>query len=64
MGVEFDAQANKGKKGKEVIISKPGSKVTLIVVPTNEELVIAQDTAEIVGVMKEKGLIDAEGVVG
>jgi len=30
-----------------------------MVVPTNEELVIAEDTAKIVSKMKEKGLIDA-----
>jgi acetate kinase len=48
MGLEFDSEANKGKRGKEAIISKPGSKVTAMVVPTNEELVIARDTEKIV----------------
>jgi acetate kinase len=48
MGLEFDTEANKGKRGKEVIISKPGSKITAMVVPTNEELVIARDTERIV----------------
>lgn len=53
LGLEFDAEANKGKRGKEVIISKPGSKVTAMVVPTNEELVIAKDTEKIVlGLLK------------
>jgi len=48
MGIEFDVAKNTNLRGKEAIISKPGSKVTLMVVPTNEELVIAQDTFEIV----------------
>ncbi len=48
MGLEFDPEANKGKRGKEVIISKPGSSVIAMVVPTNEELVIARDTERIV----------------
>jgi acetate kinase len=48
MGLEFDHDANNGKRGKEVIISKPKSRVTAMVVPTNEELVIAKDTERIV----------------
>ena len=48
MGLEFDVEKNKGVRGKELVISKENSKVTAIVVPTNEELVIAQDTMEIV----------------
>ncbi|MBS3768864.1 MAG: acetate kinase [Bacteroidales bacterium] len=53
MGVEFDSQKNDQHKlkdiNKELIITKDHSKVTGIVVPTNEELVIARDTQEIVG---------------
>ena len=52
MGVNFSKEANHGKRGKEVIISAPESKVVVMVVPTNEELVIAQDTLEIVDSMK------------
>lgn len=48
MGIEFDIQKNTKLRGKEAIISKPGSKATVMVVPTNEELVIANDTFEIV----------------
>lgn len=51
MGLEFDKEANDGKRGKEVIISKPSSKVTVMVVPTDEEYVIAMDTEEIVSKM-------------
>jgi len=47
LGLEFDPEKNKGKRGEEVIISKEDSKVKVLVVPTNEELVIAQDTYEI-----------------
>ena len=48
MGVEFDAEANK-VRGEEVEISRPSSKVKVVVIPTDEEMMIAQDTAEIVG---------------
>ena len=48
MGLDFDIQKNTKLRGKEAVISKPDSKVTVMVVPTNEELVIAQDTFEIV----------------
>ena len=48
MGVEFDAEVNKGLRGKEAIISKPSSKVTVCVIPTNEELAIAQETEALV----------------
>lgn len=53
LGVEFDPQKNDQHKlkniNRELIITKDNSKVTGIVVPTNEELVIARDTQEIVG---------------
>jgi acetate kinase len=48
MGIEFDVTKNTKLRGKEAIISTPESRVTVMVVPTNEELVIAQDTYEIV----------------
>ncbi len=47
LGVEFDAEAN-NCRGKEVLISKPGSKVKVYVIPTNEELMIARDTMELI----------------
>lgn len=47
-GVDFDTEANMKAFGVEMPITKPGSKVQIWVVPTNEELVIAQDTIEIV----------------
>jgi acetate kinase len=48
MGLEFDKQANNGSRGKELVISKKESRVTVMVVPTNEEFVIASETREIV----------------
>jgi acetate kinase len=53
LGVEFDAERNKGVIGKEGEISKPGSPVKVLVVPTNEELMIARDTAQIAGKLRE-----------
>ncbi len=47
MGITFNAEANK-KRGQEVEISGPDSKVHVVVIPTDEELMIAEDTAEIV----------------
>lgn len=43
LGIKMDPEANK-VRGKEAIISAPDSKVTVCVIPTDEELVIAQDT--------------------
>ena len=45
LGVKLDPELN-SKRGKEMIISAPDSKVQVWVVPTNDELMIAQDTAE------------------
>ena len=47
LGVELDKEAN-DCRGKEVLISTDDSKVKAMVVPTNEELVIAKDTMELV----------------
>ncbi len=47
LGIDFDEKANQCR-GKEVEITKPGSKVKVVVIPTDEEMVIAEDTDEIV----------------
>ena len=47
LGVKIDPELN-GKRGKEMMISTPDSKVQVWVVPTNEELMIAKDTADLV----------------
>lgn len=46
-GVEFDAEAN-NVKGEDTVITKPNSRTTAMVVTTNEELVIATDTYQLV----------------
>ena len=43
----FNNEANKGLRGKEINLSHKKSKVQVWVIPTNEELVIARDTVEI-----------------
>ena len=48
LGVEFDDKTNDQKaNGKILEISKKNSKVKVLVIPTNEELVIARETAEL-----------------
>jgi acetate kinase len=54
MGVEIDKEKNNGLRSKEMDISVEGSKVRILVVPTNEELVIAQDTKDIVEALVRK----------
>ena len=44
LGAKLDAEANR-VRGQEAVISAADSKVTVLVIPTNEELMIAQDTA-------------------
>ena len=44
MGIKFDVEKNKTIHGEEAIISTPDSKVTVVVIPTDEELMIATDT--------------------
>jgi acetate kinase len=48
LGIIFDAESNNGARGKDIIISKPESKVTVMAVTTDEEFVIASDTRYIV----------------
>ena len=47
LGVTIDKEANK-KRGDDNIISTPDSKVKVCVIPTNEELAIARETARLV----------------
>lgn len=46
LGIKLVDEAN-NKRGEEIEISTPDSKVKVFVIPTNEELVIAQDTVEL-----------------
>ena len=48
MGVKMDAEKN-NTRGKEVDVSADDATVRILVIPTNEELMIAMDTATIVG---------------
>jgi acetate kinase len=49
LGAELDPVANK-VRGQERIVSAPGSRVSILVVPTNEELMIALETERVLGV--------------
>ncbi len=54
LGVKLDEEANKSASG-ETLISTPDSKIRVYVVPTDEELSIARQTAELLENMKEDG---------
>ena len=47
MGIELDNEVNAKVRGEEAIISTPASKVKVVVIPTDEELLIASDTMDI-----------------
>lgn len=48
MGVKIDDELNARSRGKEVLLSTPDSTVKVVVIPTDEEFMIASDTLEIV----------------
>ena len=48
LGVKLDFEKNRKNFGEEEIISTPDSKVIVAVIPTDEELLIAKDTEELV----------------
>ncbi|NDV66269.1 acetate kinase [Bacteroides sp. 224] len=47
LGVELDEEFNSTVRSKEVVVSKPSSKVKVVVIPTDEEFMIASDTMAI-----------------
>jgi acetate kinase len=47
LGVELDKEVNLATRGIEGMVSKPGGKVQVWVIPTNEEIAIARDTLEL-----------------
>ena len=47
LGVTIDPEANK-KRGEDIVISTPDSRVKVAVIPTNEELAICRDTVALV----------------
>ena len=48
LGVEFDKEKNAKVRAEEAVISKSESRVKALLIPTNEELMIARDTKEII----------------
>lgn len=48
LGVKIDAEVNVASRGEEKLISTPDSKVKIVVIPTDEEMMIAKDTEDIV----------------
>ena len=48
LGIKMDYEKNDGLRGKETRLDAPDSKVAIYLIPTNEELMIARDTKEIV----------------
>jgi acetate kinase len=48
MGLKIDEALNSGSRGKEVLLSMPDSSVKVVVIPTDEEYMIASDTMEII----------------
>ena len=48
MGISIDQEKNKANFGEEEIISTPDSRVKVVVVPTDEELLIASDTLALI----------------
>lgn len=48
LGIEIDEAVNATVRGKEAVISSPSSRVKVVVVPTDEEIVIARDTQALV----------------
>ena len=51
LGITIDHDKN-NVRGKETVISKDGAKVAVLLIPTNEELMIAKDTVSIVKAAK------------
>ena len=52
LGVKLDKEVNNKMRGEEAVLSTPDSKVKVLLIPTDEEMMIASDTYEIVKAMK------------
>lgn len=48
LGIELDPRLNAACRGQEQVISTPGARVRVVVVPTNEELIVARAAARVV----------------
>ena len=49
LGIDFDNSVNCCARGKDIVLTKKGSKVTVMAVTTNEELVIANEAMKTMG---------------
>ena len=49
LGIKLDKKANAKTRGVTAVISAKGSKIPVVVLPTNEELMIAKDTVRVLG---------------
>lgn len=47
LGIDFDFELNKNSRGKDLLLTKPASKVKVMMITTNEELVIANESIKI-----------------
>ncbi|MBE6136239.1 MAG: acetate kinase [Erysipelotrichaceae bacterium] len=54
LGVEIDNEVNKNLRGKEGLISTPNSKIKVVVIPTDEEVMIARDAYDLCIVQGKK----------
>lgn len=52
LGIKIDKKVNEGRKFEVTMLSTPDSKVKVMVIPTNEEFMIARETAKLVNEMK------------
>ncbi|MCL5074608.1 MAG: acetate kinase [Chloroflexi bacterium] len=52
LGIRLDPQKNNCRR-VEAIISRDGARVKVLVVPTNEEIIVARETARLVGILQE-----------
>ncbi len=59
LGIKLDLEKNEKAVGKQMAISADDSKVKVLCIPTNEELVIARDTREIVEAMQKEEPVSA-----
>jgi acetate kinase len=51
MGINFDKKVNEGVRGKFTVLSTPESKVKVVIIPTNEEMVIAKETLRLINLV-------------